>query len=66
MASPRSALCGLDPTSLRLEGTCGDLSMVNRRAEDIRTETVVFDGPVREIAIMLSPKLRLGAKTART
>jgi aspartate dehydrogenase len=27
-----------------------DLSAVNRRAEDIRTETVVFDGPVREIA----------------
>ena len=27
-----------------------DLGMVNRRAEDIRTETVVFDGPVREIA----------------
>jgi len=27
-----------------------DLSVVNRRAEDIRTETVVFDGTVREIA----------------
>jgi aspartate dehydrogenase len=27
-----------------------DLSVVNRRAEDLRTETVVFDGPVREIA----------------
>jgi aspartate dehydrogenase len=27
-----------------------DLSVVNRRAEEILTETVVFDGPVREIA----------------
>lgn len=27
-----------------------DLSMLDRRAEDIRTETVVFDGTVREIA----------------
>ncbi len=27
-----------------------DLSVVHRRAEDIRTETVVFDGTVREIA----------------
>ena len=27
-----------------------DLSMVNRRAEDIRAETVIFDGPVRDIA----------------
>jgi aspartate dehydrogenase len=29
-----------------------DLSMVNRRAEDIRTETVIFDGPVRDIALL--------------
>ena len=27
-----------------------DLSMVNRRAEDIRAETVIFDGSVRDIA----------------
>ena len=27
-----------------------DLGMVNRRAEDIRAETVIFDGPVRDIA----------------
>jgi len=27
-----------------------DLAAVKRRAEDIKTETVVFDGPVREIA----------------
>jgi predicted dinucleotide-utilizing enzyme len=27
-----------------------DLGMVNRRAADIRGETVIFDGPVREIA----------------
>lgn len=27
-----------------------DLGMVKQRAEDIRSETVVFDGPVREIA----------------
>jgi aspartate dehydrogenase len=27
-----------------------DLGMVSRRAEDIRAETVIFDGPVRDIA----------------
>jgi predicted dinucleotide-utilizing enzyme len=27
-----------------------DLAMVNRRADEIRGETVVFDGPVRDIA----------------